>query len=286
MSLRPQGRLITAVDFTELGPPYHIELPSTIAGFPRSGMMLFFADCVMILKKTREGAMSARSLVAEVDKPSAAVMIAPVTAAAGGQKYNYELQFSGWHVLGDTRFTMSVDGRCIWMSSLHELRDSAMGRDRNQAATVRYFILRGAYEGKAVKLTDEITKARLEGRFSEAERESGEWAYRSITLSDAEISLHTAVFEEGIGTLIDGRKEPAPIRIVVDHEKGTKGAPVGHYGVDIVANVKVIAGGIKYRVEVDGLNDKVFVDEVVAERVLATFSKRSTNPSIASATVN
>ena len=274
-TLRPRGRLVTAVDFTELGPPFHLDAPFTSAGFPRSGMLLFFADCVAVLKKSRDGAMSARGLVAEVDKPSAAVMIAPVTAAAGGQKYNYELQFSGWHVLGDTRFTMSADGRCIWMSSLYELKDAGMGRDRNQAATVRYFILKGAYEGKAVKLTDEITKARLEGRFSEAERESGGWSYRSVTLAAAEISLHTAVFEEGIDSLIDGRKEPAPIRIVVDHEKGTKGAPVGHYGVDIVANVKVIGGGIKYRVEVDGLNDKVFVDEIGAEHVLPIFAKRS-----------
>jgi len=277
-SLRPQGRLITAVDITELGPPYHIDPPTATAGFPRSGMLLFFADCVVVLKKARDGNMSARGLVAEVDKPSAAVMIAPVTAAAGGQKYNYELLFSGWHVLGDTRFTISVDGRCIWMSSLHELKDAGIGRDRNQAATVRYFILKGPYEGKAVKLTDEITKARLEGRFAEAERESGAWSYRSINLAAAEISLHTAVFEEGIDILIDGRKEPAPIRIVVDHEKGTKGAPVGHYGVDIVSNVKVVAGGSKYRIEVDGLNDKVFVDEVMAEDVLSMFTKRSTVP--------
>jgi DNA-binding PadR family transcriptional regulator len=213
--------------------------------------------------------------VAEVDKPSAATMMASVTAAAGGHKKIYELTFCGWHVLSDTRFTMSDDGRSVAMVSLHEMKDAVTGRERTSpAATIRNFVLRSAYEGKALKFTEEITKARVEGRFSEAERETEKWCLRSVKLQAAEITLHTAIFEEGIDTLIEGRKEPASIRIVVDHSKGTKGAPVGHYGVDIVANVTVMDGGLKYRLEVDGLNDRVFVDEVVMEHLLPTFTKR------------
>jgi hypothetical protein len=272
-SLHPQGRLITAADFAELPAPYHDSLSADI-NVSREGMFLLFADCLVVLKKSPDCSLSARGLIAEVDKPSAAVMMASATAAAGGKKYEYELSFSGWHLLGDTRFSMSDDGRRVWMTSLHELKDAGTGRDRNMAATVRSFILKGAYEGKALKLTEEVAKAKVEGRFSEAERETDKWSFRSINLAAATISLHTAVFEEGIDTLIEGRKEPAPIRIVVDHEKGTKGAPVGHYGVDIVANVSVLGGGTKYRLEVDGLHDKVFVDEVVIEHVLPTFAKR------------
>ena len=272
-SLHPQGRLITAADFAELSAPYH-DSPSADINVSREGMFLLFADCLVVLKKSPDCSLSARGLIAEVDKPSAAVMMASATAAAGGKKYDYELSFSGWHLLGDTRFSMSDDGRRFWMTSLHELKDAGTGRDRNMPATVRSFVLKGAYEGKALKLTEEVTKAKVEGRFSEAERESDKWSFRSINLAAATISLHTAVFEEGIDTLIEGRKEPAPIRIVVDHEKGTKGAPVGHYGVDIVANVSVLGGGTKYRLEVDGLHDKVFVDEVVIEHVLPTFAKR------------
>ena len=272
-SLHPQGRLVTAADFAELPAPYH-DGPSADINVSREGMFLLFADCLVVLKKSPDCSLSARGLIAEVDKPSAAVMMASATAAAGGKKYDYELSFSGWHLLGDTRFSMSDDGRRFWMTSLHELKDAGTGRDRNMAATVRSFVLKGAYEGKALKLTEEVTKAKVEGRFSEAERESDKWSFRSINLAAATISLHTAVFEEGIDTLIEGRKEPAPIRIVVDHEKGTKGAPVGHYGVDIVANVSVLGGGTKYRLEVDGLHDKVFVDEVVIEHVMPTFAKR------------
>jgi hypothetical protein len=272
-SLHPQGRLITAVDFVELTPPYHV-VPSAVSGISREGILLLFADCVVLLRKTRDCNLSARGLIAEVDKPSAAVMMASMTAIAGGQKHVYDLAFSGWHVLGDTRFTTSDDGRNIWITSLHELKDAGTGRERNQSATLRSFVLQGAYEGKALKLTEEVTKARVEGRFSESERETDKWSFRSISLAAAEISLHTAVFEEGIDTLIEGRREPAPIRIVVDHQKGTKGAPVGHYGVETVANLTGLAGGMKFRLEVDGLHDKVYVDEVVTEHILPTFAKR------------
>jgi hypothetical protein len=256
-SLHPQGRLITAVDFVELAAPF-----------------LLFANCVVLLRKARDCTLSARGLVAEVDKPSTATMMASVTAAAGGQKKIYELTFSGWHILGDTRFTMSEDGLSVAMVSLHELKDPGVGRERTSPApTIRKFILQNAYDGKALKFTEEITKAKIEGRFSEAERETEKWCFRSIKLQAAEFALHTAIFEEGIDTLIEGRKEPASIRIVIDHEKGTKGAPVGHYGVDIVANVKVL-GGSKYRLEVSGLNEKFFADEVVLEHLLPTFTKR------------
>ena len=270
-SLYPQGRLITAVDFVELPAPFHSSIPPRF----RDGILLLFADCIVFLRKNGNGNLSARGLTAEIEKPSAAAMLASVTAAAGGQTHTYDLSFAGWHVLGDTRFTMSDDGRSVWMTSGYELKDVSTGRERTTPGpTVRTFVLQGGYDGKAIKLTEEITKARIEGRFSEKERETDQWRLRSVKLAAVGVNLHTAVFEEGIDKLIEGRKEPAPIRIVVDHEKGTKGAPVGHYGVEVVANVATIPGGMKYRLEVDGLNDKVFVDEVVAEHILPTFVKR------------
>ncbi|KAI9053129.1 hypothetical protein LZ554_003396 [Drepanopeziza brunnea f. sp. 'monogermtubi'] len=269
-SLHPHGRLIAAVDFAEISAP----VPASTSA-AREGMFLLFTDCVVVLRKAVHCSLSARGLVAEVDNPSAASIMASITAKAGGHKKQYELVFNGWHILGDTRFTVSDDSRVLSMISHHELKDAGTGRERDSpGATVRSFILQGAYDAKALKFTEEITKARVEGRFSEKERETDQWSLRSIKLGAAEITLHTSVFAEGIDTLFEGRKEPAPIRIVVDHEKGTKGAPVGHYGVDIVANVSSLPGGLKYRLEVDGLHDRVFVDEVVTEHFLPTFAKR------------
>jgi hypothetical protein len=279
-TLKPQGRLITAVEFIELPAPFHsVPLPSS--GPPREGMFLLFADCIILLRKSNQCSFSGRGLMAEVDKPSATSMMASITANAGGQKKVFELYFCGWHILGDTRFTMSEDGRIVSLVSLHDLKDPGSGRGgTSPSATIRYFKLEGSYEGKALRFTEEITKARVEGRFSEPERETDRWSLRSVRLPPADISLHTAVFEEGIDTLMKGRKEPAPIRIVIDHERGTKGAPVGHYGIDIVCNVVSLQGGSKYKLETDGLHDRVFVDEVVTEHLLPTLIKRGTSTAI------
>lgn len=268
-NLHPQGRLITAIDVAEIpgGSP-------ASSGNSRDGMLLLFGDCLVTLKKTRDCNMSARGVMAEVDKPSAVAMMASVTAAAGGTKHLYDLYFSGWHRLGDIRMTTSSDGRNIWLTSLQEMRDAGSSRDRVQPPTVRHFLLQGSYEGKAPKLSEEMAKAKIEGRFSETERETEKWSLRSIKLPAAGVDLYTAIFEEGLESLIEGRKEPAPIRIVVDKERGTKQAPVGHYGVDIIADVTSIAGGIKYGLEVDGLFDKVYIDEVLPEHFLPTFTKR------------
>lgn len=272
-SLLPQGRIISAIDYVEPLAPFHT--PAAGSSPIREGILLVFADTVITLKKVRDGNLSARGLVAEVDKPSAATMMASITASASGQKYVHELAFAGWHSLADTRFTTSDDGSSIFMASLHEIKDPGTGRDRTgQAATIRMFILRGGYDMKAVKLTEEITRARIEGRFPESERETERWCLRSAKLDAASIHLHTAIFEEGIDSLQEGRREPAPIRIVVDHEKGTKGAPIGHYGVEVVTNLTTLSGGVKYQVVVNGLYDRVFVDELVLEHLLPTFVKR------------
>ncbi|RFU32066.1 hypothetical protein B7463_g4242, partial [Scytalidium lignicola] len=273
-SFHPQGRLISAVDFTEASAPFHLPSPQTCDS-SREGMLLLFSDYVVVIQKAQGCKLSARGVTAEVDKPSAAIIMASAAAAAGGQKHEYELSFRGWHALSDTRFMTSDDRHNIWMSSSRGLRDPGAGRDRvASAATVRSFLLKGSYEGKAAKWTEEVAKARVEGRFSESERDSEKWSFRSVRVDALGITFHTAVFEEGIDTLITGRKEPAPIRIVVDHQKGTKGAPVGHYGVDIVANLTVTKPGTTYRLEVDGLNDRVFVDEVLPEQFLPAFARR------------
>ncbi|KAL3420012.1 RhoGEF domain-containing protein [Phlyctema vagabunda] len=277
LTLLPQGRLITAVDFIELAAPFDTH-QSPGSDSSRQGMFLLFADCFVILKKAKECNLSARGLLAEIDKPSAASIMASVTAAAGGQKHVYDLSLSGWHVLGDTRFTTSDDGRIINLVSSGSLKDTGHGRDRiTSSPSIRAFVLQGSYDAKASKLSEEIVKAKIEGRFSEAERETDTWCLRSGRLTDGGLQIYTAVFSEGIDTLKKDRREPAPIRIVVDHEKGTKGAPVGHYGVEIVSNVSVIGAGAKFKLEIDGLNDRVYIDDALVDTFMPIFSKRVTD---------
>ncbi|KAI0515319.1 hypothetical protein F5B22DRAFT_198394 [Xylaria bambusicola] len=271
--LDPQGRLIAAADFSEIPAPYQNINATDPEVDERAGMFLVFSDYIVIVKKLYGIQMTARELLREIDKPSAAGLLASMTNAAGGPG-SYDLAFAGWHELADVRFTESADGRLTWLTSAKEMRGAHAGNFvTNTAITARCFILQESYEGKAAKWSEDIVKARIENRFSEKEREDPSWTLRSVRMPDTGLGLFAAVFQEGLDQLIEGRKEPAPIRIVVDYEKGTKGSPVGHYGVEICSDVKT--GDLKKVVMITvGLHGKRATDEVALEDFLPTLSRR------------
>ena len=285
LDLEPQGRLVLAADFVELPPPF--KAPATaVQGYAveaeRAGLFLLFADCVVVLKKLTPRWVG-RDLLREIDKPSAAGLLVSMTNAAGGPA-SYELAFTGWHPLADVRFTESADGRLVWMTSTQEMKGAHAGGPyvTGAAVTSRCFLLKETFEAKAPRLGDELVKARVEGRFAEAEREDPAWCVRSVRMPDSNLGLVAAVFQEGVDQLVEGRREPAPVRVVVDHARGTKGAPVGHYGVEVVVNVSSTpggrgsGGGELRRVSLTclGLNGRQFSDEVALEDFLPTLSRR------------
>ncbi|KKF92924.1 RhoGEF domain protein [Ceratocystis platani] len=216
---------------------------------------------------------TSRDFLRELDKPSAAGLMVSMTNAAGGTA-EYDLLFMGWHDLADVRFTESDDGQLVWMTSVKDMKRTHVNElSLDLTPTSRCFRLQETFEGKANRWTEDIAKARVEGRFAEAEREDPRWTLRSIRMPDSNLGLFAAVFQEGADYLVEGRKEPAPIRVVIDHERGTKGAPIGHYGVDIVVNVG--AGDLRrLSINAVGLGGKAFHDEVALEDFLPTLSRR------------
>ncbi|CAG7564045.1 unnamed protein product [Fusarium equiseti] len=268
LNLEPQGRLIATADFTELAPPFQPLLNQS----DRSGIFLLFSDCVVILKKM-SGTMTGRDLLREIEKPSAAGLLISMTNAAGGPAA-YEFVFTGWHDLAEVRFTEADDGTLFWMTSTEEMRGAHPGEHRiSKAVTSRCFLLQEIYEARASKWGEDVVKARVEARFSEKEREDPTWTLRSARMPDSNLGLHAAIFQEGADQLIEGRKEPAPIRVVVDHDRGTKGAPVGHYGVEVVVNVTTNDMKRVSMLTV-GLNGRQFQDDVALEDFLPTMSRR------------
>ncbi|KAL2890334.1 hypothetical protein HOO65_020876 [Ceratocystis lukuohia] len=268
-SLVPQGRIIMAADFIEIPAPV---TTARIGLSDMSGMFLVFADCVVLVKKQTHN-ITGRDFLRELDKPSAAGLMVSMTNAAGGTA-EYDLLFMGWHDLADVRFTESDDGQLVWMTSVKDMKRTHVNElSLDLTPTSRCFRLQETFEGKANRWTEDIAKARVEGRFAEAEREDPRWTLRSIRMPDSNLGLFAAVFQEGADYLVEGRKEPAPIRVVIDHERGTKGAPIGHYGVDIVVNVG--AGDLRrLSINAVGLGGKAFHDEVALEDFLPTLSRR------------
>lgn len=267
MDLEPQGRLIAAADFVELEAPF-----ANANQAEKTGVFLLFTDCLVILKKM-SGDMTGRDLMREIDKPSAAGLLISMTNAAGGPA-NYEFIFTGWHYLADARFTESADGGLLWMTSTADMKGAHAGEHRiSKSVASRCFQLIENMEGKAAKWCEDVVKARVEARFSEKEREDPTWTLRATRMLDNNLGMHAAIFQEGAHQLIEGRREPAPIRVVVDHERGTKGAPIGHYGVEIVVDLK--SNDLR-RVSMitAGLNGRQFQDDVALEDFLPTLSRR------------
>ncbi|KAK3319041.1 hypothetical protein B0H66DRAFT_255224 [Apodospora peruviana] len=272
VDLEPQGRLILAADFVELAAPYTAG-SDNVDHRDRAGILILFSDCIVILKKKTTPGPTGRDFLREIEKPSPAGLLASMTNVAGGPGA-WEFAFTGWHNLADVRFTESADGKLIWMTSTHEMKGAHSGEYfTSKAITSRCFLLRESYEGRASRWCEDIVKARIEGRFPEYEREDPAWTLRSVKMNDSNFALHAAVFQEGVSQLIEGRKEPAPIRIVLDNDKGTKGAPVGHYGVEIVIEIR--SGDMK-RISMNtvGLTGKKFTDDIALEDFLPTLSRR------------
>lgn len=265
----PQGRLIAVTDFMEMTTPF-LSSPGEL---DTAGALLLFSDCIVVLRKMGTS-MSGRDLLREIDKPSAAELLNSITNTAGGTS-SYDFAFAGWHNLKDVRFTESSNNSTVWMTSTQNMKGWDAGEHKTSKwPTSRCFLLQEAFEGKASKWTEDVVKARVEARFSEREREDPCWSLRSVRMQDSDLRLHVAVFQEAAHELVEGRREPAPVRVVVDHERGTKGAPVGHYGVEIVVNVS--SKNMK-RVSMltVGLGGKQFQDDVALEDFLPTMSRRS-----------
>ncbi|KAI9836385.1 MAG: hypothetical protein M1819_001414 [Sarea resinae] len=277
-SFQPRGRFITAADFQELSPPYHIDLPLDDAG---DGLFLIFADCLVIVRKSKGTTLSARGVIAEADRLDGGSSATSASMSFGDIQGSPELFFSGWIKLQDVRLSDSSQSHLLWVTFTEEvlLPEASLRRGGGSAghgACVRVFRLLNSYVGKTARLMEEMAKARIEGRFSEAERESDEWALRSVNFQEKGIGLLATVFAMGENqTFPEGRK-PAPITLCVDPSRGSMMVEAGKDGVEIAASV-TLAGSDLYQLEIDGLEDNGTSDLVNAADFLPTLTRRLAN---------
>ena len=227
-SLAPQGRLITAVDVTELKAPYWT---TTTAKDGQASLMLLFPDSFVVLRKVALNSLSARGLLAEIDRPT--TMPTTLTAntsdtmAAPPKGLTFGFSFH----LEETRFTECNGGRLISMACVRRsdyVDTSRVTNNRKYYAITRVFALLGSYEGKAARWNEEVGRARIEQRFPETMRESDKWALRSISPSAEALGILAAVFEND-QLLEDGkcRSSHGRIKVIVDHDLDERRSSAG-----------------------------------------------------------
>ncbi|KAI9882290.1 MAG: putative cell survival pathways protein [Watsoniomyces obsoletus] len=192
-NLRPAGRLISALDYLEVLPPYHVgHLNPSETGH----ILLLFADYLVFVRKSPHSSLTARGVMAEVDRPSkGALKVAPSTTLSG-QDSGPPLVFESVCYLKDIQFSESARGSLLHLTPTTHVSGSEAtsgGHLNTRQPLARTFFLGGSYEGRASRWTEEVAKARIEGRYPEQQRESENWDLRSTTIREHSCTLFTAI---------------------------------------------------------------------------------------------
>ncbi|KAL8966121.1 MAG: hypothetical protein Q9183_003514, partial [Haloplaca sp. 2 TL-2023] len=184
--LSPRGRLVAVVDAVELDPPY-----GTLSAGAQS-LLLLFPDTLIMLRKENTDSLNARGLMVEIDRPPTNVLHPPTTDKG--------LLYSTAFDLSKLRLSDSADGcvvRMIYAAAGIPQKQDALRTFNPADIHVKVLSLLGSYEGKASRLSQEVAKARIEGRFPETIRESDRWSLQMTDAVSGSVGLVTAIHEQG-----------------------------------------------------------------------------------------
>lgn len=250
VSLSPNGRLVTAVDIIELDPPYAAK------GKGFAGVLLLFADMLVILRKFGNNPLSARGIVAEVDRPTT-----PNNALSPSESgTNKGLTFLEAFDLFDLHFSESEDGQLIRMTVSGEtVPILSTASTPYQFSTKTYYLL-GPYDTKAPRFIEEVAKARTESRSSEATRESGKWALRSISPSNGTLGVVATLSEDQYEDPTSLAHRFCQIQCSVDGSQDTKTILALGRSTTIGACITT-SGADSCRLEAEGADGSFFTDD-------------------------
>ncbi|EAW13055.1 putative Rho guanyl nucleotide exchange factor [Aspergillus clavatus NRRL 1] len=261
-TILPTGRLITAVDFNELSPPYHLDNPPQGQG---SGIMLIYKNCLVLLARTPGSRTTARGLLADLDSAASGPMTSP------GLQTAPDIRVAQVYDLHTVRSMQSTCGRILFLAP------TSAKTKPNQNTTVDLFALElnGMYEGRASRLIEEIVKAKIEGRFSESERENGRWTLRSPTGTVGNIGILACVLEEEQDTVLT-RTSLSKIRVVFDTPRTICSKALSTSDVEAIVSVSSSSDD-QYRVDMDSAVGVSSSDIVTADSFVPVLSKRLLN---------
>ena len=262
-SLTPSCRLITAVDVCEVNPPYLEES----GGQP--SMLLLFPDVLVVLTKSEENALSARGLVAEVERPAARFSTMVNDRARG-------LTFAACFSMADLRTFESKDGRLLWLYVPGHSGPSTSAPQNQSLVSSGYtraYLLHTPYDGKAARLTEEICKATIEGRFPEEIRGSDRWSLRTMSPSVDGPGFFAAIFEDDFQSSEARPYRQSRIRLDIGGSRTTKSLLAETHTAEVAICVSVLENG-RYRLNCRITEDVTSTDTVTAEDLPILIPKR------------
>ena len=247
----PRSRLVSAVDVDHLKPPFSTERPSSHTG---PGLLLIFTNVLVMLNKVKSNALSSRGLIAALESSDNMVLgHADRTGDASGLQFFKALNISR------TVTAEMNGGNAVRLSS----------QMIHGQAEIHHLVLRGSYEGRAAHLAKDLCRARIEGRFSEDERDSHRWECRSMP---GELGLFSAIYESP-SALSNPSRPAATVSLSVDLPRLMPHEISSHDQGHIKATLKTLPGN-QYLLEVDGPSGVHSQDRIAEADLLPVLTKR------------
>ena len=255
-SLSSAGRLITAVDVIELQPPYLANGGGTM------GLLLLFSDIIVLLQKVSENPLSARGVMAEVDRPSSSTnaLLSSALSLDKGLKFQAAFDLNQLHI------AESEDGQIVRLCGSRPMKDMIDTAANMSHHSTKVFSVLGPYLGKAARLSEEVAKARIEARFSEGLRESGKWSLRSISPAVGTLGVVISLYEARQDVTIAPTAGLCQVRLIVDGTKITRQLIADAVDMRVAACITSSNSGI-YRLDTEGADGTCFTDNCARENL-------------------
>ena len=255
-SLGPQGRLIAAMDVESLKPPYRLDYPQT----PTPGQMLIlFTSALVLVDKSHNCALNARTFLSKISKaPSYSV-----PGLGASEDHEPELLFSWSMPTNGACASHSVCGRVLHLTCSE---DSMPSYSRSGSFTVV-----DNEPGKVVRFCEDLSKAKVEHRFSDQERSGDKWTLHSIQGSSNTLSFFTAVCEEK-SEHVSKRNGFSDIRIVFGKTKAEKQQMLNTCKTCVL--VFISRHNHRFKVEIDHCFGNNSIDVINAEEFVDLLSRR------------
>ncbi|KAF7720323.1 Uncharacterized protein PECH_003443 [Penicillium ucsense] len=256
----PEGRLITAVDVNEITPPYNLE--SRISA-PAAGIMLLYKNCLVLISKSAGSRVTARGLLADIDDAASSNGETPTSIPSA------DLKVAQVFEIHSVRCMQSVCGRLLYIVPTTHSPSAASHEGSDDVVALE---LTALYDGKVGKLIEEITKARIEGRFPEQQREGGKWTLRSPPSPANNTGILACVYENGQSVALE--QGPAPfIRLLFDTPKAEWAETLQASNADVVMSINS-SDNEQFRLDIDSVIGYPSTDLVTVDTFVPTLLRR------------
>jgi hypothetical protein len=259
------GRLVTAADYVELVPPY-----ASQGCDANHGLLLVFADGVVLLEKRGGNSVSAKALLTELESGHA-----PFRQAQSRPTTPHDLRFLRGRRFDAVELLETQDGKCLHMLIRLESDSGANPADPSVVDSSQMLRLGAFYERKAERLVEEVVKARIEGRFSEAEREGTKWEVRASDPAAETASLLSTIFEDSNSEHVASRTSRAPIRVIIDIDRHSQRPRASEGSIRTIVSASPSRDGM-WRLSFDSVDGAMGQEHVAISDVPTILRRRLT----------